>query len=1139
VAFAPAVRGYPGGIADMASDLDEPGADEPVGDGELWAITVGAERGDAPGRAEDAPGWTEDGPGRVGDAPDPVQQAGPIPGQPAQPGSRQAQPVPVEQVSVWQQSAAAWQEARIDWLRSASAGAGQAGSAPAASTLARPASSLPAEDGPHTEPLPVISGDAALMPGARSGQESPAAAAAPPGRKQARVSRAGVRTDETAASTDGAPGTADAPEGTPGTAPAGPARNGHTAGQPGADEGAAGSIPAAATTSVASAPAGRVGDGAAASHAGDAAAAGHAGDGAAASHVGDGAAASRAGDAAKAHPATADAAPAGPAAADGASPGEAAAGADDATAGMKAVRGTGSGPPGTAAAPGRALRGRRLAVAATAAVVLLAGTIAAIGIARSGNSGPAGPARPEFALVTPYSPVSPADADFASQAAGATPLLPSLAGIAAAGQTVIAVGAQPSQPGPAPLMLLSTDGGRTWTRATVTAPSAAGPGALAPGSSGLTAGPGPTTGPGPAAGPESAGLALAPAMVARSGSTWLALGQDAAWTSPDGKVWQPAPVTPEAAGDKVLGLAATSTGFVAVGEHIGSQPGPVVWTTTDGQVWRRESGHAHGLTARGGHVAVLRWAAADGGVIVVGGPITAAARHRPATGLWRSTNGGRTWDQVKLPTTHGATSRLAGLATNGRTFLAVRPARAGAGRKDAVAYLSAHGSRWSYAGKLAPVRRISMRVTAVAGSGHGFAVAGVTRSGQLAFLSKHGHGWRRSGDPGSGVAGLTAGPDGNVVVAGNSQGSAGAAGIQPHLLLVRASGRKQVGQSVLTAAATPDITINALAAAGQAQVAAGAAGGGPALWLASPSGQWAPVGLQLPASWRSGALLSVAHSRSGWLTVGQAGTQAPYQPVIMMSASGTSWTTAPGAGPLTAPGSSLAAVAAGPAGYVVVGSATADGRPVPAAWFSADLSTWALAPLSGPADGGQMLAVTAARSGFVAAGAVGGSPVVWTSTGGSDWRRDTLPRPAGAASAALTTVTAIGDKVVAIGSEYRGAAVGVPVPFAAVSADGGRTWRESALPAPPSPAVVTALTTAGRGFVAVGHPGLPGQPGLLTWWSANGATWHFAGPAGGGAPGQFVTQLNAVIAGNGTLTGAGFAASRSAEHPVLWHARYR
>ena len=1033
VAFAPAVRGYPGGIADMASDLDELVPDEALGDGELWAITADTETGDAPGQAEDAPG-------QAGDAPGQDQPAGPIAGQPARAESRQAQPEPAEPVSVWQQSAAAWQGAGIDWLRSASARAGSAGSTLAASTLARPASGLPAEDDPHTEPLPVITGDAAPGPPARGGQESPAGAQAPVGRKPAQAPRAGARADDIPASAERPSAPADAPEGAPGAAPAGPAGNGRPTAQAGTAADAAAS------------------------------------------------------------------------AASGASAG------------------------GTTGATGRTRRGRRLAVAA-AAVVLLAGTIAAIGIARSGNSGSAGPARPEFTLVTPYPPASPADADFAGRAAGATPLLPSLAGIAAAGQTIIAVGAQPSQPTPAPLILLSTDGGHTWARATVAAPGAAGPGALAPESPGVTTGPGPATGPVPA-GP-GAGLAAMPAMIARSGSTWLALGQRAAWTSPGGKVWQPAPAVPEAGGDKVLSLAGTGTGFVAVGEHTGSQPGPVVWTSADGQSWRRESGHALGLTVRGGHVAALRWAAADGRVIVAGGPVHASARHRPTAGLWRSTNGGRTWDRVNPPATHGATSGLAGLATNGKTFLVVRPGRAGARRRDAVAYLSAQGSRWSYAGKLAPTRRISMRVTAVAGSGHGFAVAASTRSGQVAFLSKRGHGWHHSADPGSGLAGLTAGPDGNVVVAGNGQEGSGAAGIQPHLLLAGARGRRRVGQSVLTAAATADITINALATADGAQVAAGAAGGAPALWLASPSGQWAAASFLRSASRRSGALLSVVHGGSGWLTVGQAGTQAPYRPVILMSASGASWTRAPGTGPLMAPGTNLAAAAAGPAGYVVVGRTQVSDRPAPAAWFSADLNSWAPAPLTGAVGGGQVLAVTAARSGFVAAGAAGSAPAVWTSSGGSAWQLRTLPRPAGAASAVLTKVTAIGDKVVAIGSEYRGAAAGSPVPFAAASADGARTWRESVLPAPLGPAVVTALTAAGRGFVAVGHPGLPGQPGLLTWWSANGVTWHYAGPAGGGVPGPFVTQLNAVTAENGTLTGAGFAVSGSAEHPVLWHARYR
>jgi hypothetical protein len=223
---------------------------------------------------------------------------------------------------------------------------------------------------------------------------------------------------------------------------------------------------------------------------------------------------------------------------------------------------------------------------------------------------------------------------------------------------------------------------------------------------------------------------------------------------------------------------------------------------------------------------------------------------------------------------------------------------------------------------------------------------------------------------------------------------------------------------------------------------------------------------------------------------------------------------------------------------VVVGSTQAGGGPAPAAWFSADLRTWALAPLTGAAGGGQMLAVTTVRSGFVAAGAAGGSPAVWTSPRGSAWQLRTLPRLAGAASAVLTRVTATAKRVVAIGDAYRPAG-GPPVPFAAVSADGGRTWRESVLPAPPGPAVVTALAAAGHGFVAVGRPGLPGQPGLLAWWSADGLTWHQAGPAGGGVPGPFVTQINALTAAKGTLTGAGFAASGSAEHPVLWHARYR
>jgi len=192
-----------------------------------------------------------------------------------------------------------------------------------------------------------------------------------------------------------------------------------------------------------------------------------------------------------------------------------------------------------------------------------------------------------------------------------------------------------------------------------------------------------------------------------------------------------------------------------------------------------------------------------------------------------------------------------------------------------------------------------------------------------------------------------------------------------------------------------------------------------------------------------------------------------------------------------------------------------------------------------------VLAVTAAAPGFVAVGSAGGGPAAWTSPTGSGWRFTAVPRPAGGVSAVLTQVSAAGGRVVAAGYEWR--AGQAPVPFTAASADGGRTWQDSVLPAPPVPALVTALTAAGHGFVAVGRPGAvaagrtgrPGRQAMLAWWSPDGLTWHGGVPAGGGRGGPFVMQINAVTAGNGTLTGAGFAASTAAEHPVLWHARYR
>src|SRR5437764_10817830 len=73
VAFAPAVRGYPGGIADMAGDLDEYDIDLSFDDDELWEPAAAGEPEDAAESADAAGQREAAGPGDAaaepGDAP--------------------------------------------------------------------------------------------------------------------------------------------------------------------------------------------------------------------------------------------------------------------------------------------------------------------------------------------------------------------------------------------------------------------------------------------------------------------------------------------------------------------------------------------------------------------------------------------------------------------------------------------------------------------------------------------------------------------------------------------------------------------------------------------------------------------------------------------------------------------------------------------------------------------------------------------------------------------------------------------------------------------------------------------------------------------------------------------------------------
>jgi hypothetical protein len=790
--------------------------------------------------------------------------------------------------------------------------------------------------------------------------------------------------------------------------------------------------------------------------------------------------------------------------------------------------------------PGRTRRSRRVTlVAAATSVALVAGTIAGIAIAGSGGSAPG--------LQTPYPPATLAGAEFAARTAGPGGAA-TLTGIAADGRTIVAIGSQGGPALPLPLILVSQDGGRTWARAAL------------------------------GRGPAAPGAGAVPVLVVRGQGRWLALGQHAAWTSVDGTTWQPAPALSMSAGDRILGLARTRAGFVAVGQNVPAGtgvPGPILWISADGRAWQRKSGAAlslaSGLDAGGGSVVSLRWAAYRAGVIIVGGEVAQPmVRYQgkrktivnvESPGLWRSTNGGATWQTVTVPVSHGAAPRLAGLAATGSVFAAVRPGRTRAGRPDAVAYLSGTGAIWRYGGRLTAGRRAPLHVITVSASWYGFAVSGTTGVSRVALFSLGGRGWHKTAGQGRSahtiVTGVTALP-GAVVVAAGAERQPGSGGIPFLLLCGTGTGtgprRTEVGQSVLAAAVTREVTVNSLVAAGGEQVAAGSAGGTPALWREAADGRWTPAATALPASWSLGSLTSVAHGGAGWLAIGHAGplgspvAPASSVPVIMTSADGRAWRPAAGAQGLAAPGTTLAQAAAGPTGYVVVGSAYGPGgTPAAAAWHSAGLAAWTRAAVaagtSQAGTAGQMLTVTADRSGFVAAGAVGGAPAVWTSPAGSSWRPTTLPLPAGAASAVLTSVAAAGGRVVAVGSFSPGAGAGrreaAPAPFAAVSRDGGRTWRETVLRGAAGPSAVTALTAAGTGFVAAGVTGATGNQAVIVWWSPDGRSWRSGALPAKGLAGPSVMQITALSAWDGVLTGAGYAVTPSGEHPVRWLARYR
>jgi hypothetical protein len=335
----------------------------------------------------------------------------------------------------------------------------------------------------------------------------------------------------------------------------------------------------------------------------------------------------------------------------------------------------------------------------------------------------------------------------------------------------------------------------------------------------------------------------------------------------------------------------------------------------------------------------------------------------------------------------------------------------------------------------------------------------------------------------------------------------------------------------------------------------GSANGYPAAWISANGGStWTRASGQTQAVLdRPGVqqLTSVTFGLDGWLAVGGVIAVTAQHPVVLGSGNGSVWAAADGEAAFGQPGLVTEQAAAGQNGYVIVGYQSVRGRTIAAAWWSAGLTGWHRAgeaspgALDGPGAQGasrQMLAVAAGPQGFVAVGSDGNAATAWTSPDGRAWTQQNVPLPYGATRAVLTRVASNGHTVVAVGTALTTA--GRQLPFAASSADGGRTWTESALPVPAGRAFVTALTgtgtAAGSQFLATGTFGnTSGHLDVVVWTSAGGSAWKAVTPAGQGLAGPGIQAITGLTVSGRTLSGVGFTAAPGGEQPVLWQSPVR
>ena len=164
-----------------------------------------------------------------------------------------------------------------------------------------------------------------------------------------------------------------------------------------------------------------------------------------------------------------------------------------------------------------------------------------------------------------------------------------------------------------------------------------------------------------------------------NGTTGMLTGeQPVTWTSADGETWVRGPAITGSSGIALTGVAATPSGFVAVGSAYNLPSTSAIFRSTDGRHWKRvpDTPSFHG--------AMIEDVAFADGRYVAGGVRWSAGR--PTAAVWTSTDG-RTWRLRVLP--GGIPGQVFHVASVGGGFAATGPSDTLTG-----AWFSTDGRTW-------------------------------------------------------------------------------------------------------------------------------------------------------------------------------------------------------------------------------------------------------------------------------------------------------------------------------------------------------------------------------------------------------------------------------------------------------------